>query len=174
MNKNKILDKIKKMKAIINDRAAPEGEKEVARAAIDRILNKYPDIDYIDKTDEEEIINYVKTKDQYERDILIMICFSYGVDSYTEKYKSKLTIKIYSTQTLFDLILEEFEYHRSIIQMQLKVLTAAYAHQFIYKPTGEGREATKEENQAYSNAASFFRTQNFYNKLRIEEWFYEH
>ena len=49
MNKNKILDKIKKMKAIINDRAAPEGEKEVARAAIDRILNKYPDIDYIDK-----------------------------------------------------------------------------------------------------------------------------
>ena len=60
MNKNKILDKIKKMKAIINDRAAPEGEKEVARAAIDRILNKYPDIDYIDKTDEEEIINYVK------------------------------------------------------------------------------------------------------------------
>ena len=118
MNKNKILDKIKKMKAIINDRAAPEGEKEVARAAIDRILNKYHDIDYIDKTDEEEIINYVKTKDQYERDILIMICFSYGVDSYTEKYKSKLTIKIYSTQTLFDLILEEFEYHRSIIQMQ--------------------------------------------------------
>ena len=61
MNKNKILDKIKKMKAIINDRAAPEGEKEVARAAIDRILNKYPDIDYIDKTDEEEIINYVKS-----------------------------------------------------------------------------------------------------------------
>ena len=61
MNKNKILDKIKKMKAIINDRAALEGEKEVARAAIDRILNKYPDIDYIDKTDEEEIINYVKS-----------------------------------------------------------------------------------------------------------------
>ena len=61
MNKNKILDKIKKMKAIINDRAAPEGEKEVARAAIDRILNKYPDIDYIDKTDEEEIINYIQS-----------------------------------------------------------------------------------------------------------------
>ena len=48
MNKDKILDKIKKMKAIINDRAAPEGEKEVAKLAIDRILKKYPDIDYID------------------------------------------------------------------------------------------------------------------------------
>lgn len=169
MNKDKILDKIKKMKAIINDRAAPEGEKEVARLAIERILNKYPDIDYIDEIDEEEVINYVKTKDRYERDILVMICASYGIDSYTEKYKNKLTIKIYSTQTLFNLILEEFEYHRNIIQMQLKALTAAYIHQFIHKPKGEGREATKEEIQAYSNAAAFFRSQDFYNKLRIDK-----
>ena len=169
MNKDKILEKIKKMKAIINDRAAPEGEKEVAKLAIDRILKKYPDIDYIDEIEEEEVINYVKTKNRYERDILVMICASYGIDSYTEKYKNKLTIKIYSTQTLFNLILEEFQYHRNIIKVQLDMLTVAYIHQFIYRPNGEAREATKEEIEAYSNAAAFFKSQDFYNKLRIDK-----
>ena len=55
MDIGKILDKIKKMKAIINDRAAPEGEKEVAKLAIERILKKYPDIDHIDEIEEEVV-----------------------------------------------------------------------------------------------------------------------
>ena len=100
---------------------------------------------------------------------MLSICSSYGLKTYRLRRHSHLKVLFHTTDTLFSVILEEFEYHRSIIQMQLKTLTAAYAHQFIYRPTGEGREATKEENQAYSNAASFFRTQNFYTKLRIEE-----
>ncbi|MDR2879438.1 MAG: hypothetical protein LBV03_05960 [Fusobacteriales bacterium] len=99
-----------------------------------------------------------------------MICLSYGIKSYHEKYKSKLNIKIYSTQTLFDLIFEEFEYHRNIIKMQLDMLTTAYIYQFIYTPKkSDGtRKVSDEETEAYFNATNFFKSKDFYNKLRIE------
>ena len=171
MNKNKILDKIKKMKAIINDQAAPGGEKEVAKLAIERIFKKYPDIEYIDEIEEKELFNTIKAKDQYEHFILSMICYSYGVEMYQRKHHSKLNIVIKATQRLYELITEEYEYHKNITGMQLKMFLTAYIHKFIYEPEseGEGREVTKEEYDTYSNAANFFSTKDFYNKLRIEE-----
>ena len=165
---DKIELKVKKLLAMINDHASTENEKLIATNVLNKIKEKYPDLEF-GILEEEETRHEIRTGNKYERSILISILVSYGLDAYTTRNHSKLKIIFTTTQTLFELIKDEYDYHNIKINIQLDAVLAAYIHQFIKDPEAcGGREATKEEIEAYSNARSFFRTQDFYIKKRIE------
>ena len=165
----KIKEKARKLKALVDDRATTEGEKNSAQIRLDSILEKYPNLEFIR---EEEYNFYIKAKDIYEQDILISICNSYGIELFYVKNHSRLKARLYTTNKLHALIIEEFEYHKNILKTQIEMLVLAYERQFIFdpprNPNAKVTFMSKEESEAFNNAKKFFETKDFSNKLKID------
>ncbi|MCQ9626580.1 DUF2786 domain-containing protein [Cetobacterium somerae] len=135
-----MIDKLRKLLALANDPRANKEEKERAFEKYKELKEKYN----IEISEEERKIFDIKCRDEYEVITLYKILESYDIyGTYTFKKCSKLKKGFYSTISTFKLIVEEFEYHKRILNAILLGVTEKYGFEQIKEP--EYEYITEEE-----------------------------
>ncbi|AMM45081.1 hypothetical protein SP15_273 [Bacillus phage SP-15] len=133
--REKIIQRLKNLQAVVNDSGATEAEKATARQFIDHLTAKY-DID-IDFNVEEEEKEFKKVcKDQYHTDLLISILGSYDIRAYEYRGRGRRDNKVYfkTTPTMKELVMYELKFHYRNLSETFRGIMAVYEHKFIHKP----------------------------------------
>lgn len=137
-NHDKIINKIKKLKAIANNIGATEHEKDTAQRLLEMLSDKYKV--NISNLDIGDLIEFkIIPNDDIHRDLLIDILSSYDIESYRYVGKGKRKNNVYfkTTQNMYDLIKYELEFHYKNLSEVVKGLQIAYTYEFISKPKEE-------------------------------------
>lgn len=113
-----ILDKIKKIEALIMGATSP-GEKKAAMSAKDRILKKYPNIQIHANAQEYSLY----TPDSWHKKLLIAICRKYGVRPYRYKRQKYTTVMVnINPEFLNEVLWKEFlEYSKHLEELVTEV-----------------------------------------------------
>lgn len=140
-----MINKLKKLLSLANNPRANKAEKERAFEKYKELKEKYN----IEISEEESKMFDIKCKDEYEVITLYKILESYNIyGTYTFKKCSKLKKGFYSTTSTFKLIVEEFEYHKRILNAILLGVTEKYGFEQIKEP--EYEYITEEEFEKLS------------------------
>lgn len=140
-----MVNKLKKLLALANDSRANDEERKSAFEKYRKLKEKYN----LEITEEEKELFYIKCKNEYEIIILNRLLFAYEVDqTYTRNNHSKMKIYFKLTKTSFELMNEEFEYHKKILRAILTGVTDKY--KFSQIKDAETRYVNKEEYEKLS------------------------
>lgn len=161
-----IIDRLKKLKALADDKRASTEERNNA-------LAKYMDLKekYNVELDEEETSFYsILCKDEYMKTVLYSIIKSFKLECYILKKKSKRRICFECSKNLYELILDEYKFHEKKVEQILTGTLVKYCHSQIYFPQEECESSSEEPSREFMKAYlgnSWLNKENFSNTKKI-------
>ncbi len=163
-----IEDKIRKIKAILEDKSAPDGEKNAALELMEKLQKKY-DIEP-DKIETKKEWRHIKCTDDYERQLLIRLLDSYRLAAHIKKRHSKNLILFQAEECDYEIIRAELKYHSYVLNKYLKSVTVNYLHKFIMPYKIPGNFTVKDDpvtREAAEAASTLFSGKNYTAKKLI-------
>lgn len=127
---DKLIDRINKIEELIL-RASTEGERQAALSAKDRILEKYPEIEF-----EKEIKEFtLYTSDEWHKKLLLAICRKYELEPYRYQRQKYTTVMVKVNEIFLRNILwkEYLEYSKHLEELVTEItdnlISQIYTHQ---------------------------------------------
>lgn len=143
MEKENKLEKLKKLRALSEDKSTTDAERQLAYQKYTEFKEKY----HLNDDEEEKKRFEIRVKNFYEWELFAYIAWSFGIeDTYKQKYCSKFKIIFYCTQNIFLALTDDFDFHKKNLHSILLGTAIKYMHVQVKKP----KPATEtEKNNSY-------------------------
>lgn len=167
MDKN-IIEKLKKLRALSADSGATKNERKTAFEMYSKLKEKYN----VELEDEFIKEFSILTKNEFEKIILNGVLISFNLECYTRRTQSKRRLFFESSENMYTLIKDDFNFHKNKIKDILKGTVIKYCHTQIFIPeesysAEESRvNFSKEFVKAYCNN-SWLEDEEYSNRKKI-------
>lgn len=150
---NDIIEKLKKMRNMCDDKSLTEAEKETWREKYNQLKKQYNILEsHIEEEKKEQ--HRILASNSYEFGILINIVVSYNITPYqlSKSKESKNSLRFESTKKQAELIKDDFKYYKYFLNLILQAATWRFAGHHIPVPErneNSDRKLTKEEIEMF-------------------------
>lgn len=170
--KNEMLAKLRKLRALSEDKNTTKGERNAAKIKYLRFKAKYK---LNDEKEEETKLFSLKATNDYEGHLIIRLLYSFGIYRiFHVKRTSKFKLSFYSTKSLFLLIEDDFQFYKEKLN---KILLGTSYRFFVNQfPTSfssadkDSKEYQREQQEELDKEIiSAFRNSSWIDNLKYDD-----